>query len=395
MNPSSWWSGTRLVAGRTIAESLASKSWRITTAIMLLLGIAAVVIPQLIGQDATTYKLTTVGEAPPQLVAMLQSAGQAGDFTVEVATVPDDAAAQAAVRDGDADVALTGITSDDTLFVASSSGGTFPVLVAQAAVAEATTDAMEAAGLGPEQVAEIQSQRPPEQVSVGRVTNETRAGIGFITGIVLYLALIIAGATIAGGVATEKSSRISEVLLAVLRPTQLLVGTVIGVGLMMLMQIAVLAVPVLIGLTRGSSLDIPPEARGDVVLAIVWFVLGLLLYAFVFAALGALVDKPTEVGPAILPANAILIGAYLLGVIVTVQDPNTWVSVAASLFPFSAPLVMPIRWASGLVPNWQLILAMALTLATAVGVAVFASRIYARGLTRTGRRLKVREVLAD
>ena len=389
-----WWPGTRLVAGRTIVESVNSRSWRVTTAIMLLLGIAIVVVPRLIGSSATTYRLATVGEASPGLVAMLQAAGEAGDFTVETETVADTAAAREAVRSGAVDVALTGVTAKDTAFVAADSGGTFPALVAQAAVAQSTTAEMHDAGLTAEQIAAIQGTLPPEQVSVGRVANEARAGVGYATGIVLYLALILAGATIATGVATEKSSRISEVLLAVLRPTQLLVGTVLGVGLVMLAQIAALAIPVVVGISTGDGLDIPADATGDLVLAIVWFVLGLLLYAFVFAALGALVDKPTEVGSAIMPANAVLIGAYLLAIFVTVSDPNSWASVAASLFPFSAPLVMPIRWASGLVPNWQLVLAMALTLLTAVGVAAFASRIYARGLTLTGRRVKLREAMS-
>ena len=390
-----WWPGTRLVAGRTIVESVNSRSWRVTTAIMLLLGIAIVVVPRLIGSSATTYRLATVGEAPPGLVAMLQAAGEAGDFTVETETVADTAAAREAVRSGAVDVALTGVTAKDTAFVAADSGGTFPALVAQAAVAQSTTAEMHDAGLTAQQIAAIQGTLPPEQVSVGRVANEARAGVGYATGIVLYLALILAGATIATGVATEKSSRISEVLLAVLRPTQLLVGTVLGVGLVMLAQIAALAIPVVVGISTGDGLDIPADATGDLVLAIVWFVLGLLLYAFVFAALGALVDKPTEVGSAIMPANAVLIGAYLLAIFVTVSDPNSWASVAASLFPFSAPLVMPIRWASGLVPNWQLVLAMALTLLTAVGVAAFASRIYARGLTLTGRRVKLREAIGS
>jgi ABC-2 type transport system permease protein len=82
-------------------------------------------------------------------------------------------------------------------------------------------------------------------------------------------------------------------------------------------------------------------------------------------------------------------------VTVTVSDPNSWASVAASLFPLSAPLVMPIRWASGLVPGWQLVLAMGVAAATAGLLALFASRIYARGLSRTGRRLKLREVLSS
>jgi ABC-2 type transport system permease protein len=230
---------------------------------------------------------------------------------------------------------------------------------------------------------------------VGRVADEGRAAVGFVVGIVLYLALILTGTSISAAVALEKSTRISEVLLAVLRPTQLLVGTVLGVGVLGLTQIAAIAVPAAVGVATGTDLDLPVSAAGDIALGVVWFVLGMLMYAFVFAALATLVEKVTEVNTATLPVNVLLIGSYLLAVTVTVRDPNSWASVAASLVPFSAPLVMPIRWASGLVPVWQLVLAMGLVAATAVGLALLASRIYARGLTLSGRRIKLREVLTD
>lgn len=390
---STWWSGTWLVVTRTTKEAVASKSWRITTLVMLLLGLAAVALPRIIGDDATTYRLATVGETPPGVAAMLEAAGKAADFEVEFSTVADVSAAQDVVRAGDVDVALTATGPSGTLYVASDAGGTFPALVTQAVVAQTTTQSMLDAGLTPEQVATIQGTRPPEQVTIGRATDDARAGVGFATGIVLYIALIIAGGSIATAVATEKSSRISEVLLAVLRPTQLLVGTVLGVGLLMLVQIAALAIPVAVGL--AGNLDVPASASWDIGLAVVWFVLGLAMYAFVFAALGALVDKPSEVGSAIMPANALLIGAYLLAVTVTISNPSSWISVVASIFPLSAPMVMPIRWASGLVPGWQLVLAMVLTALTAVVLARFAARIYQRGLTLTGRRVKLREVVGS
>jgi ABC-2 type transport system permease protein len=213
-------------------------------------------------------------------------------------------------------------------------------------------------------------------------------------GIVIYISLLLTGTSIATAVATEKTTRISEVLLAVLRPTQLLVGTVLGVGVLGLIQVAALGVPAAVGLLSGTSLDLPPQAAGDISLGVLWFVLGICLYAFLFAALATLVQKVTEVGTAIMPVNGLIIGSYLLAVIVTVQDPESTVSVIASLFPLSAPLVMPVRWASGLVPGWQLALALVLVVAAAVGLALLASRIYARGLTLSGgRRVRLREAL--
>jgi ABC-2 type transport system permease protein len=74
-------------------------------------------------------------------------------------------------------------------------------------------------------------------------------------------------------------------------------------------------------------------------LGFVWLVLGLMLYAFVFAALGSLVEKVSEVGAATIPANVFLVGSYLIAVTVTTDNPNGTIPTVASLFPASAPMV--------------------------------------------------------
>ena len=223
--------------------------------------------------------------------------------------------------------------------------------------------------------------------------SEGRAGTGFAVGIVLYLAITFAGTAIATTVAMEKSTRISEVLLAILRPSQVLVGTVLSVGTVTLVQLLVLATPFAVGVQVTDNIGLPPVAAGDVTLAVAWFLLGFMLYAFLFAASAALVNKITEVNSAILPVTMTLVVGYMLAITVVTADPGGGWSVAASLFPLSAPMAMPIRWASGEVPIWQLLLAMALTAAAAVLMVSIASSIYRRALLITGHRVKLREVL--
>jgi ABC-2 type transport system permease protein len=389
----SWWGGTRLVAARAMAEGIASRSWRVVTALMLLGGVVAVLIPRLLGSGGTEYTLATVGMAPPALVAQLGAAAKAGDFTVHYTVAADTAAVAQAVKDGKADAGLVVDGTTEQLFVKGSDSGPFPALVSGAVRAKSTVDALTASGLRPDQIAVLEAVPAPNQVVVGPAGDPKRAGVGFVVGIVLYLALILAGTSIATAVATEKSTRISEVLLAVLRPTQLLVGTVLGVGLLALLQISAAAIPAGLSLWTSHSSKLPSGAAPDIALAVVWFVLGIAVYAFLFAGLAALVDKVTEVNSAILPVNALLIGSYLIAVGVVVASPDGAVAVATSMFPLSAPLVMPIRWASGRVPNWELALSMVLTLATAVVLARLAAVIYQRGVARTGQRLKLRDVL--
>jgi ABC-2 type transport system permease protein len=191
----------------------------------------------------------------------------------------------------------------------------------------------------------------------------------------------------------EKSTRISEVLLAVLRPSQVLVGTVVAVGTVTLVQLLVLAAPLAVAVQVTDNIGLPPVAAGDFALAVAWFLLGFMLYAFLFAAAAALVDKITEVSSAILPVTMILLISYMLSITVVTSDPGGRWSLAASMFPLSAPLAMPIRWASGEVPIYQLVLAMALTAATAVLLVLVASSIYRRAQLITGRRVRLREMI--
>lgn len=383
-----WWRGTRLVAERGLVENLRSRSFKVVTGLLLLLSAAAVVVPQIIDQG-TNYTLATVAVAPANMKAALDAAGKSAKFTVKYVTRDDAEAVRQAVREGDATAGLAG----DTLFSASQGGGTFPVVVTQVVVNLETSRLLTEAGLSPEQVAALQSLRAPKQVTIGRVVSEGRAGVGFAVGIILYLALTFAGNAIATTVAMEKSTRISEVLLAILRPSQVLVGTVIAVGTVTLIQLLVLASPLAVAVRVTDKIGLPSVAAGDITLAVAWFLLGFMLYAFLFAASAALVDKITEVNSAILPITMILVIGYMLAITVVTADPSGGWSIAASMFPLTAPLAMPIRWAAGDVPFYQLLVAMALTAATAVLLVSIAASIYRRALLITGHRVKFREVI--
>jgi len=384
-----WWRGTALVAERGLLETLRSKSFKILTVFLLLLSVAVVAIPQLIGGGSTTHTLATAGKASASMMAALNAAGRSADFTVKYETRKDGEAVRRAVRDGDATAGLAG----GTIYTSATSDGTFPVLLAQATVALETSRQLSEAGLSPQQITELQSVRPPTMVVVGQTDNAGRAGVGFAVGVALYMALLFAGSAIANTVAMEKSTRISEVLLAVLRPSQMIVGTVAAVGTITTGLLIVLAAPLAVAVQISDEIGLPAVAGGDLALAVAWFVVGFMLFAFLYAAAAALVNKITEVGSAIMPITTVLIVGYLLAVIVVVPDPSSGWSVAASIFPFTAPMAMPIRWASGQVPGWQLVLAMALTAATAMFMVSVASAIYRRALVITGRRVKLREVI--
>lgn len=383
-----WRSGTWLVARRILVENLRSRVYRVVTGLLLLAAVAAVVVPLVVGDQKTTYTLATVGAVPAGVATILDAAAGNGDFAVKYERRGSADAVRASIREDGVSAGLVG----DTLFTEESGDGTFPVLVVQAVVAVETAQRLQQAGLSPAEVARVQSVRPPEQVPVGKVDDQARTWAGFGVGIALYLALTFGGSAISTTVAMEKSTRISEVLLAVLRPSQILVGTVVAVGLTTLAQLLLLTTPLAVAIPL-TDIGLPPVASGDLALAAVWFVLGFALYAFLFAASAALVDKITEASAAVLPVTLVMVVGYMLGVTVVMGDPTSVWSALISMFPFSAPLAMPIRWASGEVPVYQLAVAMVLTAVTAALLLAVGASIYRRALLITGRRVRLREVL--
>lgn len=383
-----WWHGMSLVLGRGLREQLRSRTFKIVTGLMLLLSIGAVLVPRLIAGGPTTYTLVTVGPAPAQLATSLDAAAKATDARTAYLQRADDAGVRAAVQRGEATVGLAG----DRMYVAERTTSAFPGIVAQSIVRIETRRMLTDFGLTTEQVSQLDSVRPPEQVFVAQVEDPGRANVGFAVGLVLYLALLFSGQIISMTVATEKASRISEVLLAVLRPSQVLVGTVLAVATVATIQLLVLSVPLLVGASVTGSSWLPAMAAPDVALAITWFVLGFGMFAFLYAAGGALVDKVTEAGTAVLPVTALIIAGYLLGVTVVIGNPSSPWSVAVSIFPLTAPLTMPIRWASGDVPVYQLLLALGLTAVTGLGCIWLASTVYRRALVITGHRVRLGEL---
>jgi ABC-2 type transport system permease protein len=322
--------------------------------------------------------------------AALDAAQRKGDFKVEYLARTDPAAVRAAVRVGDATVGL----ADQTLYAAADGAGTFPVVVAQAVVGLEVAAKLARAGLTPQQVADLQSVQPPTQVTVSPATDEARAGVGFAVGVALYMALLFGGSAIASAVAQEKASRISEVLLVVLRPSQILTGTVLAVGTVTLAELLVLATPVLVAVQVRDDSQLPPVAACDIALGVAWFVIGFALYAFLYAACGALVEKVTEVSSAVMPIVMVMAAGYVASILVTTEDPTSGWSVFIAVFPLTSPIGMPFLWASGEASGYLLVAAMALAILTAGGGIWLASAIYRRGLLITGRRVRVRDVIA-
>lgn len=216
--------------------------------------------------------------------------------------------------------------------------------------------------------------------------------VGFAIAYILMLALSFYGGLIASGVVEEKSSRIVEIILSTVRPTQLLAGKIIGMGLVGLCQLIVLGIAALIIFIPTGVISVPALSIGALLVDLFWFLLGFFFYATIFAAGAALVSRQEDIASVTAPPIILLILSYIL-VNLVMFDPNSLSSTLLSLLPPFAPVLMVARLAAGNPPLIQLVGAALLTLASTIGLTQVAGRIYANSILRMGARVSFREAL--
>lgn len=380
-----------LVAEREVREAFRSKAYWVTMAVLLLGVVAAIVVPRLLESDPS-YDVGVAGSVPAGTADDLRTLARAVEADLTVEELDGEEAALRAVADEEVDAALVFDEGSDeiTLVRRSRTSDSLVALLGQATIAGATAERLAEAGLSAREVADALAVRPPTEQIVDD-EQPGRSGVAYASGLVLYLALFMGGMGVATGVAVEKSSRIAEVLVTIVRPSQLLAGKVLGVGATTLLLVLAAAVPFAVAVAVGA-VDVPEAAALDVIASVGWFLLGYAIYAMVFAALGALVDRQEDLGGALGPVTTALVASYLAS-FQAQAAPDSVVAVATSIFPLSAPMVMPVRIAEGAATAPQVAAAIALGLATVALLVRFGATVYRRALLRGGRRLRLAEVL--
>jgi len=392
--PLSGWSAIRLVAGREVSTRSRSKAFRISSIVMVLVVVGFVVVTKLIGGAGGGSTVGFTSTVAP-LAAPFQSVASAVGETVTTSTV-EQAAGEQQVRDGTLDVLVTGTPTDFEVVVQESLPedlrNAFAVLARQIALNEqitrvggdpaAVSAAVDSATFG------LQTLAPPREFEGPRLL------LGIIVGVLVYIAIMLYGQLVAQGVVEEKSSRIVELLLTTIRPWQLMLGKVLGIGLVGLAQLlVVVAAGVLTGFATDAFSFPSSIAGGAAFWAVVWFLLGYLAYALIFAALGALVSRQEEVGGVTAPAVVLIVLPYLLGVTILPADPTNGLVALLSLIPVFSPMLMPMRIALGVAPVWQVLLSVVLTCALIVALVWLAGRIYRNAVLHVGGRVRMRDAL--
>ena len=384
-----------LVAAREITTRIRGKAYRISTAILLVGVVAGILISKINSGSSSPSEVGFLPQASASASAFRVAAEAVGQ-KVNTPTIGSRAEGESQLRKGTIDALVIGNLSgvqveakkdlDDNLRNA------FTVLVRQSAL----NDQLSKAGANPGEVNTAVANARVDVHSLIRVdpNQGQRLAIGLIAGILVYLALMLYGQAVAQGVVEEKTSRIVELLLTAIRPWQLLLGKVIGIGALGLAQLVAVGV---VGLGTGLAthvLTIPGTVALEAGLAAFgWFLLGYLMFALMFAGLGALVSRQEDVAGAVAPLTTLIILPYVLGISILPSNPGSGLIEVLSIIPLFSPTLMPMRLAAG-VPAWEMVLAVALTLLLIGGLVWVAGRIYGNAVTRTGARVRLRDALS-
>lgn len=229
--------------------------------------------------------------------------------------------------------------------------------------------------------------------------------VGIACAIFIYLSLFIYGGQVMRGVIEEKTNRIIEVVISSVKPFQLMLGKIIGVGLVGLTQFSAWIVLSIISTKiAGHSFSSPGNPMSNALAVIqtipfgyilgcflFYFLSGYLLYAALFAAVGSAVDSETETQQFMFPITLPLLFTYILAVSVLFRAPDSPLAVWLSMIPFTAPVAMMVRIPFD-PPVWQIAISMCLMIIAFLFTTYVAARIYRVGVLMYGKKASFKEM---
>jgi ABC-2 type transport system permease protein len=382
---------TWLVARRELRLRAKTRTFVITTAIMMIAVALAVALPAILSGKSKPDRIGVVGTVTPAVSGVVTAAGRlAGGHRAVVVAEPSLAAAKTALLSGDLSAVLV---PNSEIFVkqvplggVSGTVSTLAQLAGLSRLIETVPGAAAAVAHGV--TLPVSGLQAPSTPLSARLT-------GQFTMIIVFVLISVYGSQIALGIGEEKSSRVVEVLLSSLRPVQLLVGKVLGMGVLALAQAAaMIAVFIVAGFASGSSL-VHGSTLGTVLVGGVFIVLGYAFYCTAFAAAGSLVSRQSDVNTTVVPVQLPLIVTYALSfTVIYANGASTFFHVLGWLPPTS-PIAMPVLYAAGDVPAWQVAVSAVLCAVGTVWMARLAAKIYANSILRTGPRISFRQAIRE
>jgi ABC-2 type transport system permease protein len=380
-----------LIARREFITRVRSRVYLVATVVLMVLLAGFIVLQaEVLNKSTTTVTVGFVGAS--QALAEPLAATSSGGVTIETQLVQSMSSGEDQVRSGDLDALVSGdpaapkVEYKDQLDPTLASNLTtlvqdivFRQALTASGVDPATIEAkVAAAGIHPVALDPNAAQQSQRQV------------VGIFVAALLYIALAGYGSFVATGIVQEKANRIVEILLSTVRPRQLLFGKVVGIGLVGFIQLVLVGAVGLVTVMQTRAITVPAVGVTAVLGGLLWFVLGFVFYALIYAAAGSMVSRQEDVAAVTAPIGILIIASYFVFFWVE-ANPSNPIGIALSLLPPFAPVLMSARMATGDAQAWQVGLSILLMLAAIGGVNALAARIYSNSVLRVGSRVRLAE----
>jgi len=417
-----------LIARREWRSRVRERTFRVATGINLALILIAAFLPTIISyfaddsgshvSDVAVVDTAGVG-AIEQLTPYVNTGTDDSDrISLTPASYTPEAAA-VAVENDEADAVLTVDRQDDgqLRFTYTNHDGEFDTTAQRiyaGVAAMSLADRLSQAGVSQEQfqqaIAEPDFTMAEGSISTAGDDDEatgTQFLIAFVITIVMFMAIQLYGTWIAQGVVEEKSSRIMEIMINAATPRDLLAGKVLGIGLAALTQL----VPMLLlgGLafalqpTIADALDIDTAANfGSIDFGslsvravagfLLYFLLGFILYASLYAGVASMLSRQEDISQAVGPLMIFMMAGYI-SAFFTIPEPDSLFARVLSIVPLTSPFNMAPRLVVTDVPLWELALSIVLLAGAAVAGLIVAARIYRTGVLMYGQKPSFRTML--
>jgi len=270
-------------------------------------------------------------------------------------------------------------------------------------------------GIDPQKVA---SALQPVRIKATKAGEDGESGsaelatvLAFIMGFAIYFMVAIYGAGVMNAVLEEKRDRIVEVIVSSVKAKELMAGKVFGVGAAGLLQMVLWVLTAAVLMKYGASIATlfgmdPEKARGFssmlstfprlpahvTALFLVFFVGGFFIYSTLYATLGAIATNNQEAQQLVFPVMIPLMAAILM-LQPALMNPESGIAIFGSLFPFTAPLIMPARTVVTNVPVWQIAASLSLLIVSVAAVIWIGAKIYRIGIFATGKKPTMAELV--
>jgi ABC-2 type transport system permease protein len=399
---------TWLIAKREYLERVRTKAFLIATVLIPILMGGFVFASGYLGTKTKSIAHVAVVSADPQFTADLKNlleTGKRSHMTVDTYT-PSPATRTALDEDLKNKNGITGylwVTPSPAAgkrpafaYVARSAGDATTVNILNNSIQTALTrEELTRTGVASK---DIDNLLAPVDIDTSATGNSKAAySAALVLFLLMYMVIMLYGMNTARSIIEEKTSRVFEVLLATIKPEEMLAGKILGVGAVGLTQIGVWMLAAIILGSTGLAASLLgsgklPISLGQALFFVVYFLFGFLVYSSIAAALGAMTNSEQELQQLnmflVLPLAFCMLMLFVIG-----AAPNSTLSTIVSLIPFCSPLLMNLRISLTTVPGWQIALSFVLMSLTILAILWVASRIYRVGILMYGKKPNLPEIL--